>query len=119
MLQHSITNHSCPVDATAVGGDGGRDQGLRRRHLTSMGRRSLNFRVRQMARHPAFIVGLVVDFGSWAILAIAVAFAFRIHIARSLESTNPLLRVENPIKMVLPTPAQPSSPHACSATEPY
>ena len=61
------------------GGDGGRDQGLRRRHLTSMGRRSLNFRVRQMARHPAFIVGLVMDFGSWAILAIAVAFAVRIH----------------------------------------
>ena len=41
MLQHSITHHTCPVDATAVEGDGGRDQGLRRRHLTSMGRRSL------------------------------------------------------------------------------
>ena len=39
MLQHSITNHSCPVDATTVGGgDGGRDQGLRRRHLTSRAR---------------------------------------------------------------------------------
>ena len=72
-MQHSITNHSCPVDATAVGGDGGRDQGLRRRHLTSMGRRSLNFRVRQMARHPAFIVGL--EFVFWAILAIAFAVA--------------------------------------------
>ena len=73
MLQHSITHHTCPVDATAVEGNDGRDQGLRRRHLTSMGRRSLNFRVRQMARHPALSVGL--EFGFWAILAIAVAFA--------------------------------------------
>ena len=73
MLQHSITNHSCPVDATAVGGGWRSGPGARRRHLTSMGRRSLNFRVRQMARHPAFIVGL--EFVFWAILAIAFAVA--------------------------------------------
>ena len=60
------------------GGDGGRDQGLRRRHLTSMGRRSLNARARQMARHPAFIVGL--EFVLWAILAIAFAVAVLMHI---------------------------------------
>ena len=53
MLQHSITHHTCPVDATAVEGDGGRDQGLRRRHLTSMGRRSLESSLSQLAEPKA------------------------------------------------------------------